>query len=158
MSALKKICICVGLYRKSFKANRMHMGITRTWMMAVQTVMENIPPSPLNRTQLIKIRVKAMRAGVWFRALPRIDRVLVDLTIKVAENIRSASLAKSIFEVVGKLEGLLESSVLKSLRLIGRPLAEKISLTAQKLGNTSAKSWAGDLSFAFFLAVMHTNR
>jgi hypothetical protein len=99
-----------------------------------------------------------MRAGVWFRALPRIDRVLVDLTIKVTENIRSSLLAKSIFAVVGKLEGLLESNVLKSLRLIGRPLAEKISLTAQKLGNTSAKNWAADSSFAFFLAIMHTNR
>ena len=99
-----------------------------------------------------------MRAGVWFRALPRIDRVLVDLTIKVTENIRSSLLAKSIFAVVGKLEGLLESSVLKSLRLIGRPLAEKISLIAQKLGNTSAESWADDSSFAFFLAIMHTNR
>jgi hypothetical protein len=120
--------------------------------------MQNIPSSPLNRTQLIRLRTKAMRAGVWFRALPRIDRVLVDLTIKVTENIRSAFLAKGIFAVVGKLEGLLESSVLKSFRLIGRPLAEKISLTAQKLGNTSAKSWAADSSFAFFLAIIHTNR
>ena len=126
--------------------------------MAVQTAMQNIPSSPLNRTQLIKLRVKAIRAGVWFRALPRIDRVLIDLTIKVAENIRSAHLAKSIFAVMGKLEGLLESSILKSLRLIGRPLAEKIGLIAQKLGNTSAKSWAVDSSFAFFLAIMHTNR
>ena len=126
--------------------------------MAVQTAMQNIPSSPLNRTQLIKLRVKAIRAGVWFRALPRIDRVLIDLTIKVAENIRSAHLAKSIFAVMGKLEGLLESSILKSLRLIGRPLAEKIGLIAQKLGNTSAKSWAADSSFAFFLAIIHTNR
>jgi len=99
-----------------------------------------------------------MRAGVWFRALPRIDRVLVDLTIKVTENIRSTHLARSLFAVVDKLEGLLESSVLKSLRLIGRPLAEKISLTAEKLGNASAKNWAVDSSFAFFLAIMHTNR
>ena len=120
--------------------------------------MQNIPSGPLNRTQLIKLRVKAMRAGVWFRALPRIDRVLVDLTIKVAENIRSAHLAKSIFAVVGKLEGLLESNVLRSFRLIGRPLAEKTSLIGQKLGNISARNWADDSSFAFFLAVMHTNR
>jgi hypothetical protein len=112
----------------------------------------------LNRAQLMKLRQKAIRAGVWFRALPRIDRVLVDLTIKVAENIRSTHLAKSIFAVVGKLEGLLESSVLKSLRLIGRPLAEKTSSIAQKLGNVSAGAWASDSSFAFFLAVMHTNR
>jgi uncharacterized membrane protein len=112
----------------------------------------------LNRAQLMKLRQKAIRAGVWFRALPRIDRVLVDLTIKVAENIRSTHLAKSIYAVVGKLDGLLESSVLKSLRLIGRPLAEKISSIAQKMGNVSASTWASDSSFAFFLAVMHTNR
>ena len=126
--------------------------------MVDQAIMQNNTSNPLNRTQLIKLRVKAIRAGVWFRTLPRIDRVLVDLTIKVTENIRSAHLAKSIFAVVGKLEGLLESSMLKSLRLIGRPLAEKISSVAQRLGNASAKEWADDSSFAFFLAVIHTNR
>lgn len=134
------------------------MDLFVPWMMAVQTIMQNNTSSPLNRTQLIKLRIKAMRAGVWFKALPRIDRVLVDLTIKVVDNIRSVSLAKCIFAVVGKLEGLLESSVLKSLRLIGRPLAEKISLTAQKWGNASAKNWATDRSFAFFLAVTHTQK
>ena len=114
--------------------------------------MQNNPSSPLNRSDLIKLRIKAIRAGVWFKALPRIDRVLVDLTIKVAENIRSAYLAKSIFAVVGKLEGLLESSVMKSLRLIGRPLAEKISSIAQKLGNTSAKNWAVRFIVCLFLS------
>ena len=124
---------------------------------AVIAVMNDNSSRFLSSTQLLKLKTKAMRAGVWFRALPRIDRVLVDLTIKVAENIHSVSLAKSIFAVVGKLEGLLESKVLKSLRLVGRPLAEKTSLTAQNWGNVSAKNWATDFSFAFFLAVMHTN-
>ena len=119
--------------------------------------MQNSSSRFLNRTQLIKLKCKAMRAGVWFTALLRIDRVLVDLTIKVAENVRSVSLAKGIFTVVGKLEGLLESSVLKSLRLVGGPLAEKISLIAQKWGNASAKAWASDQSFAFFLSVMQRN-
>jgi hypothetical protein len=108
--------------------------------------------------QLVKLRVKAMRAGVWFTTLPRIDRVLIDLTIKVAETIRSSNLANSIFAVIGKLEGLLESSFLKSLRLIGRPLAEKLSSIAQELGNTSAKTWTFDSSFAVFLAVMNMGR
>jgi hypothetical protein len=112
----------------------------------------------LNRAELMKLKVKAVRAGVWFRALPRIDRVLVDLTIKVAENIRSAHLAKSIFAVVGKLEELLESKISKSARLIGRPLAEKISQIAQKWGNPSAKTWPTDSSFVLYLTIMHTNR
>ena len=124
----------------------------------LQTALRGDASSLLNRTQLMKIRCKAMRAGVWFRALPRIDRVLVDLTIRVAENIRSASLAKSILAVLGKLEGLLESSFLKSIRAVGRLLAEKISLIAQKLGNISAKAWAVDSSFALFLAAMHEYR
>ena len=123
-----------------------------------ESELRNSASNFLNREQLTKLKLKAMRAGVWFKVLPRIDRVLVDLTIKVTENIRSSYLANSIFAVVGKLEGLLESSVLKSLRLIGRPLAEKISVIAEKLGNASAKNWATDSSFAFFLAVMHTNR
>ena len=106
----------------------------------------------------MKIKSKAIRTGVWFKALSRIDRVLVDLTIKVVENIRSAHLAKSILAVMGKLEGLLESSFLKSIRVIGRLLAEKLSLIAQKWGNASAKGWATDSSFAVFLAVMNRNK
>lgn len=77
----------------------------------------------------------------------------MDLTIKVAETIRSSNLSKCICTVVDKLEGLLESKCLKSLMLIGFPRAEKLSLIAQKLGNTSAKAWALDSSFAIFLAV-----
>jgi len=134
-----------------------YMMVQSNAILAVHTVMNDSSSRFLSAAQLVKLKIKAMRAGVWFRALPRIDRVLVDLTIKVAENIHSVSLAKSILTVVGKLEGLLESKVLKSLRLVGRPLAKKTSLTAQNWGNVSAKNWATDFSFAFFLAVIHTN-
>ena len=44
----------------------------------------------LYKQQLVRLRLKAILAGVWFRALPRIDRVLVDLTVKVASSIRSS--------------------------------------------------------------------
>jgi hypothetical protein len=111
----------------------------------------------LNKTQLIKLRLKAKRAGVWFRALPRIDRALVDLTIKVASNIRSTTLAKNILAVTRKLESLLESSLLRAFRGVANQLAQKLSVIAQKWGNTSAKNWASDVCFIRFLAVMHIN-
>ena len=98
-----------------------------------------------------------MRAGVWFRALPRIDRVLVDLTIKVTNNVRSITLAKNILVVVRKLERSLESSLLRAFREVGLPLAQELSLVAQTWGNLSAESWSSDSSFAFFLAVLHIN-
>ncbi len=111
----------------------------------------------LSKAQLIKLKLKAVRAGVWFRALPRIDRALVDLTIKVASSIRSVTLAKNILAVIRKLEELLESSLIRAFREVGLLLAKKISLVAQKWGNTSAKNWASNVSFIRFLAVMHIN-
>jgi hypothetical protein len=111
----------------------------------------------LDKTQLVKLRLKAMRAGVWFRTLPRIDRVLVDLTIKVTSNVRSVTLAKCILSITRKLEGLLESKLVRAIREIGFSLACKLSLFAQKWGNILAKSWVSDMRFARFLAVMNLN-
>jgi hypothetical protein len=122
-----------------------------------KTALPEVTSSLLTKTQLVKLRLKAKRAGLWFRALPRIDRVLVDLTIRVAGNIRSATLAKNILAVTKKLEGLLESSLLRVFRGIALKLACKLSSVAQKWGNTSAKRWVSDVSFVTFLAVMHIN-
>jgi hypothetical protein len=111
----------------------------------------------LNKTQLVKLRLKAIRAGVWFRALPRIDRVLVDLTIRVTGSVRSVTLARNLLAVIRKLEELLESRLLRAFRGVALQLAQKLSSIAQKWGNTSAKCWASDVSFVNFLAVMHIN-
>jgi len=124
-------------------------------------VFETVPQEKdfrfLDSAQLAKLKRKAMRYGVWFRALRRIDRVLIDLTIKVACNVRSVVLAKSILALARKLEGTMESGFSRALREVGFQRAQKLSLLAQKWGNTSAKSWASNLSFVHFLAVMHIN-
>ena len=111
----------------------------------------------LDKKQLVNLKTKAMRSGVWFKVLQRIDRVLFDLTIRVVDNIRGANLAKSIAVVTRKLEDAMKSSFSNRLKEIGLPLAQKISFTAQKLGNISAAGWMFDSSFAIFLAVMHVN-
>ena len=111
----------------------------------------------LNRKQLMNLKTKAMRSGAWFKALQRIDRVLFDLTLRVVYNIRSTQLAKSMLMLTRKLENVMKSSFSIRLSEIGLPLAQKISLTAQKLGNLSAGSWASDSSFAIFLAATNIN-
>jgi hypothetical protein len=110
------------------------------------------------KAQLLKLRLRAMRSGIWYTALSRIDRVLVDLTIKVVKDIRSSQLAKSISVVMGKLDELLEGRFLRLKRTIGYSMAEKISVLAQEWGNTTAHDWATDRSFASYLLVMHANK
>ena len=111
----------------------------------------------LERAQLLKLRLKAMRSGVWFRVLPRIDRVLIDLTIKVAGTVRSFTLAKNILAVIRKLENSMESRFLRAIQEIGFPIARRLCLMAQKWGNVTAKEWESDLGFARYLAAMSFN-
>ena len=111
----------------------------------------------LEKSQLQKLRLRAMRAGVWFRSLPRIDRVLVDLTIKLAGSVRSFTLAENILAVLRKLEGVMESKFLRAVREVGSPLARRLGLIAQGWGNRAAAGWATDRDFARYLAAMSFN-
>ena len=122
-----------------------------------ETALKDVAFNFIGKTELLKLKLRAVRAGVWFRVLPRIDRVLVDLTIKVAQIIRSPSLANCVLSVVSKLEGLLESKFSRALKEVGFSLASKLSLVAQRWGNNTAKVWAGDAAFAKYLAVMRLN-
>ena len=111
----------------------------------------------LEKAQLLKLKLKAMRSGVWFRVLPRIDRVLIDLTIRVAGSVRSFTLAKSILTIIRKLESIMESRFLRSVKEIGIPIARRLGLVAQRWGNGSAKGWESDGDFARYLAAMSFN-
>jgi hypothetical protein len=122
-----------------------------------KSILHDVDSGFLEKAQLVKLKLKAMRSGVWFRALPRIDRVLVDLTIKVAGTVRSFTLAKSILSIIRKLDDLLESKLLRAIREIGFPTSRRLSSVAQKWGNVTAKNWSSDGRFARFLAVMALN-
>ncbi|MEA2089415.1 MAG: hypothetical protein U9O89_01465 [Thermoproteota archaeon] len=119
--------------------------------------MQKICANKLRKEKLRKLKLRAIRRRVWFRALSRVDRALVNLTIKVVDGVRSFTLAKALLSVVKKLEDVLESRVLRALKEVGFPLARKLSLFAQKWGNNSARNWGSDVSFAKFLAIMHIN-
>ncbi len=109
------------------------------------------------RAVLSKLRLRALRSGVWFRALRRIDRVLVDATLLVSAEVRSTKLVKALSAIASRLEDALGGSVLRAVISVGFELARKVSLIGQKLGNAAASSWAADLGFARYLAVMSIN-
>jgi hypothetical protein len=123
----------------------------------VKETMHDADSGFLEKAQLLKLRLKAMRAGVWFRTLPRIDRVLVDLTIRVAGTVRSFTLAKNILTVVRRLECVMEGRFLRTVREIGFPIASRLALIARKWGNGKAKDWEFDGGFARYLAALSLN-
>ena len=122
-----------------------------------ETMLHNGFSGFLEKAQLLKLKLKAMRAGVWFKALPRIDRALFDLTMRVTGSVRSFILANSILAVVRKLEGVMESRFSRAVRKVGFPFARKLGLIARGWGNVAAEGWGSDVGFARYLAAMSLN-
>jgi hypothetical protein len=110
-----------------------------------------------NVARLRELKCKAMRSGLWFKTLHRIDRALIDVTVRVAKSVYSATLAKALYSVIEKLESAFKSRVCSIMHRIGFSLAHKLSALAQKWGNYYARNWTCDESFAKFLAIMHIN-
>jgi hypothetical protein len=108
---------------------------------------------PLTREALAKLRLKALRRGVWFTDLKQSERKLLDLTIRVVQRVRSFILAKLVTQIVSKLCEAVESRIIRLIRTKGRSLAKEISEIGQAWGNRTAKSWAKDGGFIQYLTV-----
>jgi len=108
---------------------------------------------PLTREALAKLKLKALRRGVWFRDLKHSERKLLSLTIRVVQRVRSFMLARLVSRIVGKLCEAMESRIFRLMRTEGRTLAEKLSKIAEVWGNRAAKSWAKDSGFIQYLTI-----
>ena len=117
----------------------------------------NRPRIPLTKDDLSKIRVRAVRKGLWFRVLSRVERASIDLTLKVVKRIRSAVLANVLAKIVEKLMDAMETRVARLTREVGCGFAQKLSLIAQNWGNKSAEKWASDPRFIRYLVINYLN-
>ena len=101
----------------------------------------------------MRIKTKALRRGVWFRVTSRLERGIVDLTIRCVERIRSPLLARIVSEIIRKIMRTLESGFVKMAEKIGAEIADRICRIAAAWGNKTASNWKKDLSFVRFLGV-----
>jgi hypothetical protein len=139
-------------FTKLFIINALKEGFMGTEELSVR-----IEQNPLSVSMLADAKKHALRRRVWFRVLNRVERATIDLTVQFVDSIKSVKLAKMLTAIVDKLQSAIESTIDRLVRTIGVHLAGKISCVAAGWGNVSAKSWASDLSFAAFLATMHTS-
>lgn len=105
----------------------------------------------------MKIRSRALRTRVWFRALSKVERAIVDLTIKCVEKVRSNVLARTISTIVNKLMESLEEDFMTRAEMIGYKVAEKLYIIGERWGNKACSTWKCDKCFVKFLGVNALN-
>jgi len=110
-----------------------------------------------SRSFLIEVRRKALRNKTWWRVLERFDRAFIDLTIQVVDEVRSVNLGVEIVKVLKKLNDALKSPFVRLMESYGLKQARKLSEQALSWGYSEAETWAHNLSFIKYLAVIETN-
>ena len=112
----------------------------------------------LSRNELVMMRVKALRSGVWFKVLSGVERSMVNLAIRVVEKVvKSSLLARLMVGIVDKLKQATENRFLRMVGEVGVPLARKLGGIAQVWGNKSASQWTEDPGFSRYLTIMWMN-
>jgi hypothetical protein len=105
----------------------------------------------------MKIKFRALRRRVWFKTLSRVERGIIDLTIRCVERIRSHTLMKVVLAVVDKLLRALDEEFLRKAERIGQGIVERLSSVALSWGNRNAWKWRWDLGFVKFLGLIVIN-
>ena len=102
---------------------------------------------------LLSFKRKALRKGVWFKALDNVERNIINLTAKVVDRVESAVLGVTIVKILNKLLEPLKSSF---MRQIGRGMKRAVEIVAyaQAWGNENAESWAKDDGFVRYLTLL----
>ena len=114
-------------------------------------LMQELAKRPLTRGVLVDLKTRALRGRAWYVVLDRMERGLVDLTIKWVDKIRNHAMTTVLLRILKKLVRALEQRMVQVL-MIGRELAVKASVIAVRWGNSQAHEWRFDPSFWLVLA------
>ena len=108
-------------------------------------------------SKLAALKMRSMRRGIWYKVISVLERVQVDLTIRMLERVRSPFLARVLDSIIKKLSVALQSNVSTLIQGVGFPQALKLSRIAKSWGHRTAETWNSNREFARFLAIMHLN-
>ena len=96
----------------------------------------------LTRAELVRVRVRALRRRVWLRATRRVERALVDATIKAIERVKSPALTEV------KLVAPAPVSRPFPMRAVEPILARRPSAIDPIALSRAARSWPGSGAYS----------
>ena len=109
------------------------------------------------RNFLLKVKQKALRRKVWFKALDNLDRGFYNLVCAVVNKVRSKVLIRQVMAIVRRLREALKSDFIKLVESIGIKRSWEASELATYWGNTDALGWKRDVRFHKFHAMIAYN-
>lgn len=108
----------------------------------------------LTSSRLAEVREEAKRKRIWYRVLPKLERDVLDLTIKCVDELKSTRLIDIVTKIVVKIKTALQNRLTRLMEQVGVPMAKKLGDIAIGWGNRTGDKWAQDRGFVRYLTVM----
>src|SRR5207247_9917611 len=100
----------------------------RCWMNEEATLEKRLE-TPVTGRKLAGLKTRALRKRVWYRALSRMERGLLDLTMRWVGEVKSRTMTRVVIRILLKLERALNRSMVRVFQK-GGALAERIGALA----------------------------
>jgi len=107
---------------------------------------------------LSEMRRKAIRKGVWFKALDNVERGILSLTARLVDRVESAVLGVELVKILNKLRDALKSGFVKQMEAFGFKRARELAKLALQWGYGAAQVWASDLCYVRYLTLIEMNQ
>ncbi|MFP3952470.1 MAG: hypothetical protein ACLFVP_10075 [Candidatus Bathyarchaeia archaeon] len=107
---------------------------------------------------LRRVKGRAFRRRVWYSALDRAERGILDLTSRLVDVVRSKKLGVTIVKILAKLREAMKSPFVKHIESYGLERASRVAEQAAEFGYSGASDWRMDLGFARYLALIDYNK
>lgn len=104
------------------------------------------------------VRRKALRRGVWYTALDRVERGILTITIRVVDVVRSRALGVELVKIVKKLRDATRSGFVRRMEEFGLRRVREVARKAVEWGYDAARSWASDSGFVRYLTLIDMSR
>jgi len=109
------------------------------------------------REFLSRLRGRALRKGLWYRALDHVERGIFCLTCRLVDRVESEVLGVVLVGIVDKLRKVLKSEFVRLMEIYGARKARIIVKQAMNWGNKRAFDWVHDLDFIRYLTNITIN-
>jgi hypothetical protein len=106
---------------------------------------------------LTEVRRKALRRGVWYGALDRVERGILSLAAQVVERVESVVLGVELVKIVSKLNEAMKNRFQRRLESYGLGRALKVVEQALAWGYAATRGWLSDPGLARFLTFLSLN-
>jgi len=103
------------------------------------------------------VRRRALRRGVWFRSLDRLERGIVSLAAHLIDRVESEVLGVVLVKILRKLNDAMRSGFARCMEVFGFRRAREVAGQAVTFGCVGARSWAEDMGFVRYLTFVEVN-